>query len=212
MSLGHKGQEIRQGCSDHRSPPPYSPSLQPPPIEHRRCCHIHDGVHLQFSAQITLEAHSNREQIFIQRFPSKRENFVDAWSFPLESSSLSLQFSTDNFLSKKREGGKLFIIIRLVILLMFQLVRTKTFPFPGFQFAEVASLGQDFSKMIRKKKEGKNRRGYIRRRGRNPRPTRRTKSGRTADKSLSILNWIWYFNSSCIYVIYAWRNRTRWKD
>lgn len=115
---------------------PLPPSLQPPPIEHRRCCHIHDGVHLQFSAQITLEAHSNREQIFIQRFPSTPRREI-SWTrdlFPLESSSLCLQFlSTDNFPSRKGEEGENYLFLYPLVTklrdsLTFQLVRTKTFP------------------------------------------------------------------------------------
>lgn len=159
MSLGHKGREIRQGCSDHRSPPPF-PSLLQPPIEHRRCCHpppLSRGVHLQFLAQIALEPH-----LITPRYLSNVSLLSQEGKFPnfflpgITNSSLQFLL-TDNF-----EGGIIYRLLNQSSVtklldpfhpVTFRFVRMKTFPLHGFQFVKVASLGQHFSKMIKKRRK-----------------------------------------------------------
>lgn len=108
VSLGHKGREIRQGCSDHRSPPP-SPSLLQPPIEHRRCCHpppLSRGVHLQFLAQIALEPHLITPRYLSNvSLPSQEGKFPNFFLPGITNSSLQFLL-TDNFPSR----GELFIV------------------------------------------------------------------------------------------------------
>lgn len=196
MSLGHKGQEIRQGCSDHRRfplPPPTPRSN----IDAAAIHHHPRGAFTILSPDRSGSA-SNHAQIFIQRVFLPRGKISWTRNFFARITNLSLQFLLTPIILHRGEElfiNKSFIFSNEDIIDSFHLVfnswEWKFFPIsicrsrlvcPGF---------------FEDDKKRKKRRGYIRRRGRNSRPSRRTKSGRTADKSLSILNWIWYFNSSC---------------